>query len=335
MVEQVRTFWKGYLRLALVAIPVKLVSAEKTQATPRFHQIDRQTKQRIRYIKVAPGRGEVAKEDIVMGYEVEPGNYVLMEDGELDSVKLDTRRTIELTQFVDADEIDPLYFDRPYYILPDGEMAEEGYAVLRDALKTSRKIGIGQLTLRGKENLVALYPAGCGKGLVLDTLRYDEEIKDSDKVFAAVGAAKPRADMVQMADQLIESRTERFEPSKFKNHYADAVRDLLRAKLAAGGAVAVEEDDPKQSGQVIDFMEALRRSVGAAAGAAPLQGPAPQKTAASATASNAKRPRATKTSKDASAKSAPARSAATKAVATKAGARKAAAENAAPQRRRG
>ena len=263
MAESVRTFWKGHLRLALVTIPVRLVSAEKTQATPRFHQIDRKSKQRIRYIKSVAGKGEtpkaVAKEDIVMGYEVEPGNYVLMEPDEIDAVKLETRHTIELTQFVEMCEIDPLYFDRPYYILPDGDVAEEGYVVIRDALKAAKKAAIGQLTLRGKENLVALYPGG--DGLVLDTLRYDEEVKDADDIFRDLGKTKSRADMLKMAEELIKSRAAPFDPGQYKNHYAEALRDLVKEKLASGGSIPVEDDKEPGGGKVIDFMEALKRSL--------------------------------------------------------------------------
>lgn len=263
MAESVRTFWKGHLRLALVTIPVRLVSAEKTTATPRFHQIDRKSKQRIRYIKSVAGKGDapkaVAKEDIVMGYEVEPGNYVLMEPDELDAVKLETRHTIELTQFVDMCEIDPLYFERPYYILPDGDVAEEGYVVIRDALKASKKAAVGQLTLRGRENLVALYPGG--DGLVLDTLRYEEELKDADQVFSDLGKTKSRADMLKMAEELIKSRAGSFDPGQFKNHYAEALRDLVKQKLASGGSIPVEDEKEPGGGKVIDFMEALKRSL--------------------------------------------------------------------------
>ena len=259
MAESVRTFWKGHLRLALVTIPVRLVSAEKTSATPRFHQIDRKSKQRVRYSKIVPGKGEVAKEDIVMGYEVEPGNYVLMEPDELDAVKLETRHTIELTQFVDMCEIDPLYFERPYYILPDGDVAEEGYVVIRDALKASKKAAVGQLTLRGRENLVALYPGG--DGLVLDTLRYEEELKDADQVFSDLSKTKSRADMLKMAEELIKSRAGSFDPGQFKNHYAEALRDLVKQKLASGGSIPVEDEKEPGGGKVIDFMEALKRSL--------------------------------------------------------------------------
>ena len=263
MAESVRTFWKGYLRLALVAIPIRLVTAEKSEATPRFHQIDRKSGQRIRYLKVVPGKGEVQREDIVSGYEVEPGNYVLIENEELDAVKLETRHTIELTQFVDVCEIDPLYFERPYYVLPDGDVAEEGYGVIRDALKASRKAAIGQLTLRGRENLVALYPGGAG--LVLDTLRYESEIKDADDVFSSIKRKPARSDMLAMAEQLIESRSEPFDLSRFTNHYTAALRELVRTKLETGRIVTPEETEPRGA-QVLDFMEALKRSLGRGAG---------------------------------------------------------------------
>lgn len=276
MAESVRTFWKGHLRLALVNIEIRLVSAEKTEAKVNFHQVDRKSKQRIKYIKTVPGKGEIAKDDIVMAYEVEPGNYVFMEDGELDAVKLKSRHTVELVQFVDAGEIDPLYFERPYYVLPDGEVAEEGYRVIRDALKASNKIGIGQLTLRGKENLVALYPAGNGRGLLLDTLRYDNELKDADEIYSGIGTGKSRDDMMEMAVELIKKRTEKFEPEKFENKYVDALRALIAEKLKKGQTVAVDEEAADEDGKVIDFMEALKKSVGASKASKPVAAP-PQK----------------------------------------------------------
>ena len=262
MSDSVRTFWKGHLRLALVNIEIRLVAAEKTEAKVIFHQVDRKTKQRIKYIKTVPGKGQVNKDDIVMAYEVEPGNYVFMEDSEIDAVKLKSRHTVELVQFVDAAEIDPLYFERPYYVLPDGEVAEEGYRVIRDALVASRKIGIGQLTLRGKENLVALYPAGNGRGLLLDTLRYDDEIKDAEDIYSGIGTGKSRDDMMEMAVELIGKRTEKFDPEKFKNKYVDALRAMIAEKLKKGQTVAVAEENSDDGGKVVDFMEALKKSVG-------------------------------------------------------------------------
>jgi DNA end-binding protein Ku len=267
MAAGVRSFWKGHLRLSLVTIPVRLVSATRSDGAVSFHQVDRKTRQRIRYQKVVPGVGEVDKDDIVRGYEVEPGNYVLLEDEELDALKLETRHTIELTQFVDACEIDPLYFDKPYYLLPDGEVAEEGYRVIRQALLEERKAGLGQLTLRGKENLVALKPSGAG--LLLETMRYAEEIKEADEVFEEIGTGKLSPDLVAMAKSLIESRSASFDPSQFQNHYAKALRELVEEKVRSGKSVAVGDDrDRDQGPKVIDFMEALKRSV-ASTGAAP------------------------------------------------------------------
>lgn len=281
MAAEVRSFWKGHLRLSLVTIPVRLVSATKSDGSVAFHQVDRKSRQRVRYQKIVPGQGEVDKDDIVRGYEVEPGNYVLLEDEELDALKLETRHTIELTQFVDSCEIDPLYFVRPYYLLPDGEVAEEGYRVIRQALLEERKAGIGQLTLRGKENLVALKPSGAG--LLLETMRYAQEIKEADEVFADLGRDPLPTDLVAMAKSLIESRSEAFDPARFENHYAKALRELVEEKVRTGKSVAVGDDRTKDTGaRVVDFMEALRRSVAASGkgtgeGSPPAKPPAARK----------------------------------------------------------
>jgi DNA end-binding protein Ku len=285
MPASVRSFWKGHLRLSLVTIPVRLVTATRSDTAVSFHQVDRKTKQRVRYQKVVPGVGEVDKDDIVRGYEVEPGNYVLLEDEELDALKLETRHTIELTQFVDACEIDPLYFERPYYLLPDGEIAEEGFRVIRQALLEEGKAGLGQLTLRGKENLVALKPSG--PGMLLETMRYAEEIKEAEEVFADIGTGALPADLVKMAKTLIDARTEAFDPGKFENHYARALRELVEEKVRTGKSVAVGDDRVDREPKVIDFMEALKRSLGASGDAAQKSAPrsaarrpAPRKAAA-------------------------------------------------------
>lgn len=255
----VRTFWKGYLRLALVTIPIRLVSAIAPEEKVSFNLVDRKTKQRVRYKKVAGEEGrEVSSSDIVQGYEIEPGNYVLIEPEELNALKLTSRHTVELTQFVDACSIDPLYYDKPYYIVPDGEVAEEGYSVIRDALRAAKKYGIGQIAMRGRENLIALKPLG--NGLMLATLRYANEVRDADGIFADIGPKEFRPGLIEMAEQLIEERTTKFDPSAYKDHYADAVRELVRTKLEGGETVAIGEEAPT-AGTVIDFMEALKRSV--------------------------------------------------------------------------
>lgn len=255
-----RSFWKGHMRLALVTIPIRLVTAADSEDKVAFHQVDRTSKKRIRYQKVAGEGGKpVEPENIVQGFELESGDYVLLESEELDALKLATRHTLELVEFVDSCSIDPLYFDRPYYILPDGDVAEEGYRVIRDALRTSKKVGVGQLTIRGRENLVAVKP--CGLGLLLETLRYESEIKDADAVFSDIGRSKLRPDLIAMATQLIEERSGDFDPGDYKNHYADAIRDLVNRKRKGGDTVLVEEGGgPRDQRTVIDFMEALRRS---------------------------------------------------------------------------
>jgi len=259
MAERIRTFWKGRLRLALVTIPVRLVTALAREKQIHFHQVDRKTKQRIRYEKVAPGVGEVPKEDIVYGYEVEPGNYVLLEEEELDKLKLESRHTIDLVQFVDAYDIDPLYFERPYYVVPDGEDAEEPYRVIRDALRSENKVGIGQLALRGRENLVALKP--CGNGMMLETLRYASEIKDADAVFEGIGHGRLRQDLIEMAKDLIDQRSATFDAAAYKNHYAEALRQLVNSKMKGGKVAVGDEEAEPAGGKVIDFTEALKRSL--------------------------------------------------------------------------
>lgn len=261
-----RSFWKGHLRLALVTIPIRLVSATASEDKVALHQVDRKTKQRIRYQKVAGEGGRVVPQsEIVQGYELDDGNYVLFEPEELDKLKLATRHTIELTEFVDACSIDPLYFDNPYYVLPDGDVAEEGYRIIRDALRTTKKYGVGQLTIRGRENLIAMQPYG--DGLMIETLRYANEIRDASQVFDDIGTSKLRPELIEMAKQLIEERSQKFDPSEFKNHYAEALRALVKEKVEGGLSteVAGGKDEPS-GGQVIDFMEALRRSTGKSSG---------------------------------------------------------------------
>jgi DNA end-binding protein Ku len=259
-----RSFWKGHLCLALVTIPIRLVSATASEDKIALHQVDRKSKQRIRYQKVAGEIGKVVPQsDIVQGYELDDGSYVLFEPDELDKLKLSTRHTIELTEFVDACSIDPLYFDNPYYVLPDGDVAEEGYRIIRDALKSSKKYGVGQLTMRGRENLIAMKPSG--EGLMVETLRYANEVRDADEVFADIGKGKLRPELIEMAKQLIDERTRKFDPGDFKNHYAEALRKLVKDKVEGGESTEVGGGDERPAGgTVIDFMDALRRSTGKA-----------------------------------------------------------------------
>jgi DNA end-binding protein Ku len=261
-VATARSFWKGHLRLALVTIPIRLVSATASEDKIALNQVDRKSKQRIRYQKIAGESGKVVPQsDIVQGYQLEDGSYVLFEPDELDKLKLSTRHTIELTEFVDDCSIDPLYFGNPYYVLPDGDVAEEGYRIIRDALKATKKSGVGQLTMRGRENLIAMKPYE--DGLLIETLRYQSEVRDAGSVFEGIGKGKLRPELIDMAKQLIAERSREFDPGRYKNHYAEELRALVKEKVEGGQLTEVAGGEERPAGgTVIDFMEALRRSTG-------------------------------------------------------------------------
>jgi DNA end-binding protein Ku len=257
-----RPVWTGQIRLALVSLPVKLYPATESRSKLAFHQIHEPTGKRIRYEKVVPGVGPVEPDEIIKGYEYEKGSHVLLTEKEVDTIKLEAKKTLELTQFVDACEVDPIYFDRPYYVVPDGELAEEAFRVIREALKRTKKIGLGQVVMRGRSSVVALKP--CGKGLVLDTLRYENELRKSAPYFAEIEDAKPEADLIDLAEELIERRTKPFHAEAFKDSYTEALTALLNKKIKAGGkaVVADEEEEPQRRGaEIIDLAQALKRSL--------------------------------------------------------------------------
>ncbi len=253
-----RAYWQGQIRLALVSIPVQVFSATKSAARVRFNQIHKASGKRIRYEKTVPGIGAVDPDDIVKGYEVEKGKYVLLEDEEIADVKLEAKRTIDLVQFVDEDEIDSFYVDKPYYVTPDeDEVAGEAYVVLRDALKSSGKVGLGSIVARGQASIVALRASG--KGLVIETLRYADELQKPDGFFAEVPDVEPEEELLSLATQLIEGKAKPFDPKAFKNQYDLALRELIAAKLENRRPHEIEE--PELGGKVIDLMEALKASV--------------------------------------------------------------------------
>jgi DNA end-binding protein Ku len=257
-----RAIWRGQIRLALVSIPIELFPATKSGAQIQFHQVYEPTGQRIKYEKVVPGIGPVDRDQIVKGYEVSKGQYVLLDQEEIDSVKLESRKTLDLVEFVDEDGIDPMYFDKPYYVVPADDLAEEAYVVLRDALKAANKIGVGQLAMRGQEYVVALKP--CGRGLLLETLRYADEVNKSSGFFRDIGDTKPDPDLLDMASMLIERKAGEFDPKEFHNRYVDALHRLIEKKQKAKGAKIIEEEEtaPPKGSNVIDLMAALKKSLG-------------------------------------------------------------------------
>ncbi|MFM5916547.1 MAG: Ku protein [Novosphingobium sp.] len=261
-----RAYWQGQIRLALVSIPVEMYAATKSGAKIAFRQIHEPSGEPIRYEKVAEGVGPVDKDDIISGYEVSKGNYVLLEDREIEAVKIESKKTLELVQFVKAEEIDPLYFEKPYYVAPADDLAEEAFVVLREALRKSGKVGLGQLSIRGSEKLVALKP--CGKGLLLETLRYADEVRKGQSFFSEVGTAKPQAELLELATALIDKRTAPFDPTEFHDRYVDALRKLIEKKAKSKSKKAILEDEdepaPRKGSNVIDLMAALKKSVGGA-----------------------------------------------------------------------
>jgi DNA end-binding protein Ku len=258
-----RPSWRGQIKLALVSIPVEIYPATKAGKSIAFHQVHEPSGQRVRYEKVVPGIGPVDRDDILKGYEVEKGEYVLLEPEEIEKVKLESRKTLELTQFVDIADIDPIYYDKPYYVVPADDLAEEAFVVMREALRKTRKIGIGQLAMRGQEYVVSLKP--CGRGMVLETLRYADEVNKAASYFREIGDAKPDEDLLDMAETLIEKKKGDFDASEFENRYIEALRGLIEEKIKKKGKRIIQDrssDEPPRGSNVIDLMAALKKSLG-------------------------------------------------------------------------
>jgi len=279
-----RPAWRGQIKLALVSIPVEIYPATKSGAAIAFHQIHEPSGKRIKYEKVVPGIGPVNTDDIVKGFEVTKGEYVLLEPEEIESVKLESRKTLDLVQFVDIGDVDAIYYDKPYFVVPADDLAEEAYIVVRDALRAARKIGIGQLAMRGQEYVVALKP--CGRGMLLETLRYSDEVNKAASYFREIEDAKPDPDLLDLAGTLIEKKSGEFAPEEFHNRYVDALKGLIEEKRKSKGELVIQdpEDDKPAKSNVIDLMAALKKSLGDDArndneGAAPAKKPAAKKAA--------------------------------------------------------
>ena len=262
-----RAYWQGQIRLALVSIPVEIYPATKSGATISFKQIHEPTGKPIHYEKVVTGVGPVDADEIMKGFEYQKGNFVLLEQDEIDAVKLESKKTLELTQFVDASEIDVLYYEKPYFVVPADDLAEEAFIVLREALRRTKKVGLGQLAMRGREYVVSLKP--CGRGMVLETLRYADEVNKAQGYFRDIGDAKPDEDLLDLAEALIEKKSGSFDPAEFHDRYVDALKDLVERKRKAKGRKIIEDDSDEPAGRgasnVVDLMAALKKSMGGAA----------------------------------------------------------------------
>ncbi len=258
-----RAYWQGQIRLALVSIPVEIYPATKSGATVSFRQIHEPSGKPIHYEKVVTGVGPVDADEIMKGYEYEKGEYVLLDQDEIDAVKLESKKTLELTQFVDAHEIDVLYYEKPYFVVPADDLAEEAFIVLREALKRTRKVGLGQLALRGREYVVSLKP--CGRGLVLETLRYADEVNKAQGYFRDIPDARPDAELLDLAEALIEKKAAPFDPKEFHDRYVDALHELIarKRKSKSNRKIIEEKEEPSGRGasNVVDLMAALKKSI--------------------------------------------------------------------------
>ncbi len=258
-----RAYWQGQIRLALVSIPVEIYSATRSGASIAFHQVHEPSGKRIKYEKIVPGLGAIDTDEIVKGFEVEKGEYVLLDQDEIDAVKLESKKTLELTQFVDAHEIDVLYYEKPYFVVPADDLAEEAFVVLREALKRTKKVGLGQLAMRGREYVVSLKP--CGRGMVLETLRYADEVHKAQGYFRDIPDAEPDEDLLGLAESLIEKKSAKFDPATFHDRYVDALKGLIERKQKQKGNRKIIDDkdggaDPR-GGNVVDLMAALKKSL--------------------------------------------------------------------------
>ena len=252
-----RAIWKGHLRLSLVTIPIRVYPATNPAATISFNQLHRVCQTRIQYKKWCPHcEREVARDEIVKGYEFERGQYVPVEEEEIDTVRPESTRVVALSQFTDADAIDPVFIDTPYYIGPDGKVAAESFAVMREALKG--KAGIGTLAMHGRDRLVAIEPRG--RGLIMFTLRHEREIRDIDAIDELKDAPeKVKAEELALARKVIGGFEDRVDFSKYPDTYEEALREMVDAKIKGREIITTEESVERP--KVVNLMDALRKSL--------------------------------------------------------------------------
>ena len=252
-----RAYWKGYLKLSLVSCPIALFPATSEREKISFHQINKDTGNRIKYRKVDAETGdEVESADIIKGYQVGKGEYIEIEPEELEAIAIESKRTIEIDEFVPRKEIDELYFNNPYYIVPDGEVGQQAFAVIREAIRKEGMVAIGKVVFTSREHIIALEARG--KGMMGVTLRYPYEVRKEEEYFDDIPDEKVPKDMLDLAKHIVETKKAHFEPERFEDRYEDALKELLKKKQSGQKIEAPREREPSK---VINLMDALRRSV--------------------------------------------------------------------------
>jgi DNA end-binding protein Ku len=257
-----RPTWQGHLRLSLVTCPVALYTATQSSGDVRFNMLHKTTHNRIKMIPTDPETGPVDRSEIVKGYEYEKGQYIIVTPEEIESVRLESTRTIDIERFVDADDIDRLYWNDPYYLMPDGKLALEAFTVIREAMRETGKVALGRVVMHQRERLLALEPRD--QGLLAYTLRSNDEVRQPQAYFDEIPDHKADPQMIAIAEKIIEQQSGPFDPSEFKDRYEDALRDLIEEKKKGKGRV-VSVEEPEDT-NVVDLMEALRRSLGQSGG---------------------------------------------------------------------
>ena len=261
-----RANWKGFLRLSLVTCPVALYPATSDTEKVSFNQINRKTGHRIKYAKVDADTGEeVAADDIMKGYKVDTDTYIEVTKDELDDIALESTRTIEIDEFVPKSDIDNRYLIRPYYLVPDGKVGHDAFAVIRETIKSMNKVAIGRVVLTNREHIIALEPLD--KGLMGTLLRYPYEVRSEGEYFDDIQDVKVTKDMLDLAKHIVEQKSASFEPEQFEDRYESALIELINQKR--NGVKVAAKAAPKSGGNVINLMDALKRSLANEKQAAP------------------------------------------------------------------
>src|SRR3954462_12863331 len=259
-----RAYWKGYLKLSLVSCPIAMFPATTEREKISFHQLNKKTGNRVKYKKVDAETGrEVERDDIVKGYEVSKGEYIELEPEELEAVALESQRVVDIDEFVPKASIDELYLNNPYYIVPDGEVGQQAFAVIREAIRKEGMVAIGKVVFTSREHIIALEARG--KGMMGITLRYPYEVRNEKDYFDDIENEKVPKDMLELASHIVDTKRGEFDPKKFEDRYEDALKDLLKKNQKGE---KIERPTESKPSNVVDLMEALRQSVGAKQGGA-------------------------------------------------------------------
>lgn len=258
-----RPFWSGQIQISLVSFGVKLFPATEAKSEIRLHQISRTNGERVRHQKVSAGDdAPVEKDDIVKGYEYSKGEYIQIDPEEIANLRIPSRHTLEVQQFIEMKELDPAYFEKPYFVVPENDTQSEAFAVVRKALADTHKVALGKIALSGRESLMAIAAPNDEKlpGLMAYTLRYAAELRGTAEYFSGIKTMAINEESLSLAKELIQRKSGKFDPSKFTDNYEIALRELIDAKLKH--LPVPEEQKPAPRGKVIDLMDALRRSIG-------------------------------------------------------------------------